>query len=150
LYCASGSPPIAFWVSVLMSPDKAEQADAVSNTRRRGIACPQRGPVPSPEPPPAVPSTPSSATAMEPPPPPTEIGEVAQLSPPTVLPLPPEEEARPLELTPSPASPVESAALAPARRIVLGPKMSSMSLFGIIPDCQWMSRSDPTVKYPFH
>ena len=66
---------------------------------------PQRGPIPSPEPPP-----------------PTEIGEVAQLSPPTVLPLPPEEEARPRELTPSPASPMETAALAPAPSYRIGPE----------------------------
>ena len=75
---------------------------------------PQGISAPSPEPPPAVPSTPPPATAMAPLPPPAKSEEVAQPPPPTVLPLPPKEESRPRELTPSPAPRMETAALAPA------------------------------------
>ena len=75
---------------------------------------PQREPVPSPEPPPAIPSTPPPATAVALLPPPAKSEEVAQPPPPTVLPLPQEEEARPREPTPSQASGMETAALAPA------------------------------------
>ena len=74
----------------------------------------QRGPVPSPEPPPAVPSTPPPATAVALLPPPAKSEVVAQPPPPTVLPLPQEEEARTSEPTPSQASGMETAALAPA------------------------------------
>jgi len=75
---------------------------------------PQRGPVPSPEPPPAVPSTPAPATAVASLPPPAESEKVAQPPPPAVLPLPQEGEARTREPTPSQASGMETASLTPA------------------------------------
>jgi polysaccharide export outer membrane protein len=75
---------------------------------------PRSGSVPSPEPPPAVPSAPPPATAMAPSPPPAKSEAVARPPLPTVVPSPPKEEARPRERTPSPAIRVETAALAPA------------------------------------
>jgi len=81
----------------------------------------QRGPVPSPEPPPAVPSTPPPATAAASLPPPAKIEEVAQSPLPAVLQLPPEEEARTREPAPSQASGMETASLTPAPLAVVAP-----------------------------
>jgi polysaccharide export outer membrane protein len=69
----------------------------------------REGSVPSPEPPPAVPSTPP-ATAMAPLPPPAKSEEVAQTPPLAVLPFPAKKETRTQELTPPPASRMETAA----------------------------------------
>ena len=82
---------------------------------------PQRGPVASPKPPPAVPSTPPPATAVALLPPPAKSEEVAQPPPPTVLPLPQEEEARTREPTPSQASGMETAAPTPAPLAAVDP-----------------------------
>jgi len=71
---------------------------------------PLEGSVPSPEPPAAIPSTPS-ATVMAPLPPPAESERVAQSPPLAVLPLPPKEEARPPELPPPSVYRTESAAI---------------------------------------
>jgi polysaccharide export outer membrane protein len=70
----------------------------------------REGTVPSPEPPPAVPSTPP-ATGIVPLPPPAESEEVAQTPPPADLALPPKEEARRQELTPPTAYRMETAAI---------------------------------------
>ena len=70
----------------------------------------REGSVPSQEPPPAVPSTPP-ATATAPLPPPEKSEEVTQTPPLAVLTLPAKEETGTQELTPPPASRMETAAI---------------------------------------
>jgi polysaccharide export outer membrane protein len=64
----------------------------------------------APEPPPSIPSTPP-ATVMAALPPPVESQEVAQTPSPAVLPPSPKEEARTLEVAPSPSYRMETAVI---------------------------------------
>ena len=86
---------------------------------------PSREPVPSPEPPPAIPSTPMPATAVALLPSPPKSEEVAQPPPPTVLPLPQEEEPPPAVPSAPPASdplPLEEGRLSATKSYRIGPE----------------------------
>lgn len=95
------------------TPAAERQAVASSALAPAPIAAPESSKersVPSPEPPPAVPSTPH-ATAMAPLSPPTKSEEEARTPPPAILPPPAKKETSIQELTPPPAIRMETAAI---------------------------------------